>query len=234
MSRAKKPASPIPGIALDEVFPAEADFIHHISHVHGVAHASRVICHGIDMVNTHGPAEYLAPVWAAAFLHDLARRADGDCTEHGQWAVDDCWDLHVDRFRRAGVGPEWDERIQAAVINHCDNLNLDKHDPAWRLAAFLKDADAMDRYRIDESPDPRRLRLDHYEDVYLRAKKLEYLTDGFESGEEVWAVRQLMDERENEGVPSRYESLPSIPHLDAARLPMDAVGMAGRGKEAGR
>ncbi len=235
MSNNRQSSSPIPGLALDELFPQEEHFIHHQSNIHGVDHVARVICHSIDLVKEHGPAEYLAPAWAAAFLHDLARRTDGVCNRHGQWAVDDCWDLHVERFRRAGVGPEWDERIKAAVINHCDRDNLEKSDPAWRLAAFLKDADALDRYRLNESPDPRMLRFEHADEVYFRAEKLEYETYGCADGMEVWAARQVLDtDAEVSPEFAHGEELPAVPHIDPShQLDLD-IGPPGGGKESHR
>jgi hypothetical protein len=85
------------------------------------------------------------------YLHDLARTHDGRCPEHGGWAWTRLQDLPDVRERlvRGGVRPEDWPAVEAAVTVHsCGELPAE--DPHWRLAALLKDGDALDRVRLGD------------------------------------------------------------------------------------
>ena len=90
---------------------------------------------------------------AAALIHDLARRHDGYCTEHGSWAA---------KTKRAiaekvllGFPLPEDEwaSVAGAVTAHSRSDPPARYRPG-SLTALLKDADGLDRVRLYEAPDP--------------------------------------------------------------------------------
>lgn len=179
--------NPLP-LELEELFPKPEEFIHHQSVIHGPAHVARVIYHSLRLCRNMGRRELTAPLWAAAYIHDLARRADGVCHHHGQWAIEELWDTYVPKFRAAGVTPDWDDKIKEAVINHCHDQDLPESHPAHLLAWYLKDADALDRFRLgpEEGPDPQRLRTERARTVMHLAKRFFNETGHYAGWKEIW------------------------------------------------
>jgi len=143
-----------------DIVPPPELFLHG-SYLHGQAHVARVLVHAFRLIDATG-AEVEAPrLWAAVYLHDIARRHDGGCRRHGAdaWArlatLPDVQTL----FARAGVRPEDHSAIEAAVTRHCNGEPL-PGEPHYRLMALLKDADGLDRVRLHDL-DPNLLR--HHE-----------------------------------------------------------------------
>ena len=133
----------------DMVPPPEL-FLHR-SYLHGQAHVARVLVHALRLIEATG-AEAEAPrLWAAVYLHDIARRHDGGCKRHGAdaWArlagLPDVQALLV----RGGVRAEDGPAIEAAVTRHC-NGEPSPGEPHYRLMALLKDADGLDRVRLGD------------------------------------------------------------------------------------
>jgi hypothetical protein len=134
----------------EEMVPLPALFRHE-SRLHGQAHVARVLVHALRLVATLGWVDEAPRVWAAVYLHDIARTHDGRSPEHGArgWArLADLPDVQT-RFARGGVGEADYPAIQAAVTIHSFG-ELPRDDPHWRLAALLKDADALDRVRLGD------------------------------------------------------------------------------------
>ena len=126
------------------------------SELHGVGHVNRVICLGQmlgleverDLREAGWFARWSAPLWAAAFLHDLARRHDNNCLEHGRWAVDERMPALRRRFIDNGVREEDLPAVATAVEYHSLRVDVPREHPHWVLTALLKDADALDRCRL--------------------------------------------------------------------------------------
>ena len=55
----------------------------HPSTLHGQAHVSRVMIHAFRLIEATGWREEASRLWAAVYLHDLARSHDGRCYRHG-------------------------------------------------------------------------------------------------------------------------------------------------------
>jgi hypothetical protein len=119
--------------------------------LHGQAHVARVLVHALRLVAALGCVEEVARLWAAVYLHDIARRHDGYCTRHGA----DAWVRLAtlpeveDVFARGGVGAGDRPAIQAAVTMHCHGEPV-SGDPHERLIKLLKDADGLDRVRLGD------------------------------------------------------------------------------------
>ena len=150
-----KPSLDIP---LAELAPSPSLFSH-ASIIHGQSHVSRVMVHAFRLIDATGWSEEALRLWAAVYLHDLARTHDGVCYRHGGDAMKKFETLHHvrDLFARGGVTDDDYPIIHTAVVHHSLPRELDRDHPHWRLTSLLKDADALDRVRIRDL-DPRYLR----------------------------------------------------------------------------
>ena len=134
---------------LDELVPPPELFVHR-STLHGQAHVARVLVHAFRLIEASGWVDEAPRLWAAVYLHDLARTHDGYCERHGADAMQ-----LLDRspalrrlFRLGGVQEEDYPFIRTAVVHHCRPHELRRDHPHWRLTSLLKDADGLDRVRL--------------------------------------------------------------------------------------
>jgi hypothetical protein len=123
----------------------------HPSYLHGQAHVARVLVHALRLIEATGAEEEAPRLWAAVYLHDIARRHDGGCRRHGAdaWARLAGLPYVQTLFVIAGVSPEDHSAIEAAVTRHC-NGEPSPGEPHYRLMALLKDADGLDRVRLGD------------------------------------------------------------------------------------
>lgn len=136
-------------LALDELLPEMALFSHPAG-IHGRAHVARVMIHAFLLIEMLGLQEDAAPLWAAVYMHDLARTHDGLCRTHGADAVRKA-EQHPDirkHLARGGLCPEHVPAVYTAVKHHSLPRELRENHPHRRLTALLKDADGLDRVRI--------------------------------------------------------------------------------------
>lgn len=134
----------------DDMVPPPELFLHK-SYIHGQAHVARVLVHALRLVAATGAEEETSRLWAAVYLHDIARRHDGGCKRHGAdaWArLADLPDVQA-LFARGGVRPDDYPAIQVAVTRHC-NGEPERGERHYRLMALLKDADGLDRVRLGD------------------------------------------------------------------------------------
>jgi hypothetical protein len=142
----------------DEELVPPPELFWHSSLLHGQAHVSRVLVHAFRLVEATGFVHEMPRLWAAVYLHDIARRHDGRSARHGAdaWArLADLPDVRA-LFARGGVRDEDYPAIQSAVTHHSAGEPLPA-DPFWQLTALLKDADGLDRVRLGDL-DPTYLR----------------------------------------------------------------------------
>ena len=94
----------------------------------------------------------------ASLIHDLARRHDGLCREHGQWAWESKRQIAERNFLSTSLSEsEWYSIGQAVAAHSRDDPPGSW--PAGSLEALLKDADCLDRVRLSGyPPDPAFLR----------------------------------------------------------------------------
>src|SRR4051812_39859730 len=137
----------VPPIAppLRELAPPPSLFTHP-STLHGQSHVARVMVHAFRLIAATGWSEEGPRLWAAVYLHDIARTHDGICYRHGADAMKKFESLPPLRalFARAGVRDDDYPLIQTAVIYHCRREELNRAHPHWRLTSLLKDADGLD------------------------------------------------------------------------------------------
>lgn len=170
----------IPPIALplSELAPPPLLFTH-ASTLHGQSHVARVMVHGFRIIEGTGWVHEAPRLWAAVYLHDMARTHDGLCYRHGGDAMKKFETLpHLrELFTRAGVRDEDYPLIHTAVVHHCLPEELDREHPHWRLTSLLKDADGLDRVRLRDL-NPRYLRNPEARGMIQFAEALFAETDG--------------------------------------------------------
>ena len=139
--------------------PTPDRFLHE-SYIHGQLHVGRVMVHAFALLDLLDMAVEAPRLWAAVYLHDLARTHDGVCHSHGADAARRLADLPDVRelFARGGLRPEDGEAVATAVTHHAVPQELAEDHPHRRLTALLKDADGLDRVRLWDL-DPSRLRF---------------------------------------------------------------------------
>lgn len=128
---------------LAEITPDE--FPHGESNVHGRSHIHRVMFWVEKVCISNGLQDILPEAICAARLHDLARKHDGVCLVHGARATT-LLPKYEEMFRRAGATDL--DAIEYACTIHCLPTALDKEHPHFLTAAALRDADALDRFRL--------------------------------------------------------------------------------------
>ena len=135
--------------------------------------------HAFRLLAKTGWMDHAPRLWAAVYLHDLARTHDGECHRHGADAMNKFQSLPQLRelFARGGVEDADYEAIHTAVVQHCLPKELDRQHPHWRLTALLKDADGLDRVRLGDL-DPRYLRNCEARPMVAFATELFEKTDG--------------------------------------------------------
>lgn len=161
----------------DEMVPMPELFWHR-STLHGQAHVARVLVHAFRLIAAIGCVEEGPRLWAAVYLHDIARRHDGRSRGHGAdgWArLADLPDVQA-RFARGGVRPDDYPAIEVAVTRHSKDEPMPE-EAHWWLTALLKDADGLDRVRLYDL-NPKILRHGEARLMVPFAEKLFEQTDG--------------------------------------------------------
>ncbi len=148
---------------------------------HGISHTYRVMFHVQNIGKRANLNHEIKLGWCAAFIHDMARKHDSYCVDHGEWAAESKLPVFMDLFHRENIDDKGIEAIRLAVSNHSVNEEIPREHPYYNTVALLKDADALDRIRISEN---------NLEEKYLRfpesiqlvgfAKKLYYETADIE------------------------------------------------------
>ena len=168
---------PIP-LPLQVLAPPPSLFTHR-STFHGQSHVARVMVHAFRLIAATGWTDEAPRLWAAVYLHDIARTYDGVCYRHGGDAMKKFETLPDLRtlFARGGVSEEDYPLIHTAVVHHSLPKELDRDHPHWRLTSLLKDADGLDRVRLGDL-DPRYLRNPEALEMIHFAQALFDETDG--------------------------------------------------------
>jgi hypothetical protein len=162
----------------EDVVPMPALFLHESS-LHGQAHVARVMVHAFRLIDATGWTEEAPRLWAAVYLHDLARIHDGYCERHGADAMKmvDSTPAIREFLARGGVREGDYAIIRTAVVHHCLPRELDTRHEHWRLTSLLKDADGLDRVRLGDL-DPGYLRNPQARSMVRFAEALFAETDG--------------------------------------------------------
>ena len=70
-------------------FKLKQEYFDHVSSIHGISHTYRVMCHTRFIGEAAGLNRETEIALCAAYIHDLARKHDGYCNQHGLWSARD-------------------------------------------------------------------------------------------------------------------------------------------------
>lgn len=115
--------------------------IHDARHLYRVMIAAALIAHKLNEPR----AGLLA--FCGAFIHDLARRHDGEDTKHGPRAAKSKWEMFNALWDKYALTDEERSNVRAAVSRHSGGGNSGYHDNTL-VNQILHDADALDRCRF--------------------------------------------------------------------------------------
>ena len=124
--------------------------------IHGVKHAWRVLFHTLMICELCAlPAPDRELLISAALYHDIGRENDGLCYVHGKRSVEKMAALNL-----APADPTDFATVKFMVTYHCiddhqakvdlENVASGARERAWKLFGVLKDADGLDRVRIND------------------------------------------------------------------------------------
>jgi hypothetical protein len=134
-----------------EKFNLKQGHFDHDSHLHGINHTYRVMCHVLLLGKKLGWERETRLAFCAAFIHDMSRKHDGYCTQHGYWSMRDKLPVFTEFFLSQGANIYEIKEIGTAVQNHSAGFELSPDHPFYKTTALLKDADALDRIRLGEN-----------------------------------------------------------------------------------
>lgn len=141
-------------------------------------HTYRVMHHVVELGKAHKyTKQEIKTALCATFIHDMSRRHDNLCYEHGRWAVEEKLPQFVAEFKKYGLKKKDLAALATAVEHHSLPQELPTDHPHYKIAALLKDADALDRIRLGEYDlDVSYLRLKYTKNFVEVAKKIYYIT----------------------------------------------------------
>ncbi|MBR5832995.1 MAG: hypothetical protein IKY48_00270 [Bacteroidales bacterium] len=118
--------------------------------IHGIDHVYRTMigCAMIGALTQKPRAALLA--FCGAYIHDLARATDWVEDEHGANAALNYFDKFNALWDKYELNPAEREQIKEAVRQHSIKETIQKGEDGYDVMAILKDADALDRCRIDD------------------------------------------------------------------------------------
>jgi hypothetical protein len=174
--------SSIPALPTESLLPLPEAF-QHPSTLHGQRHVGRVMIHAIRLIEATGLRDEGPRLWAAVYLHDLARTHDGRCFVHGASAARRLEEMPQIRalFSAAGIEAADYPAIATAVTLHSQPEELDRNHPHWTLTSLLKDADGLDRVRLGDL-DSSYLRWPQSRDMVAFATRLFEASERMEEG----------------------------------------------------
>jgi hypothetical protein len=154
-------------------FEVRDELFDHPSWLHGVNHTCRVM----SMVWALGCELKLTRernlALCAAYIHDMAREGDGVCRIHGPRSAETKLPVYKDFFLEKGIDAGDIPVIYTAIANHSLPEELEKTHPHYLVTAILKDADALDRFRLGPFDlNKKYLRLTETHEYIPYAKKL--------------------------------------------------------------
>jgi hypothetical protein len=127
----------------------ESDFKNY-SDLHGIMHTFRVMFNCLLIGSKINDIENTKVSFSAAYIHDLSRRHDGYCEQHGKFSIDENFEKYKSLFLSIGLNDDNLESLKLAVIYHSLREELNKNHKHYKPVSLLKDADALDRVRIDD------------------------------------------------------------------------------------
>ena len=129
-------------------FKLKSEYFDFDSRWHGIEHTYNVMSNVLKLGALLNDKRETNLAFCAAFIHDMARKDDGYCTMHGEWASEKKLDKFSEFFISQGVASKDFPIIKTAVKWHSLTEELDENHPHYFVTSILKDADALDRVRF--------------------------------------------------------------------------------------
>ncbi|EDR27885.1 hypothetical protein EDI_125110 [Entamoeba dispar SAW760] len=163
------------GIALSDFDISDAYFDHPNS-IHGLIHTYRVVLFSLIIGYYTQKRRFGLLASCGSLIHDMARKRDGICTEHGPLAAKTKFNLLKNHIIKYSISETEQKYIKSAVIKHCTGESKPNEDDYF-VVSILKDSDALDRCRVGDL-DPNYLRLKESRELtqlseYICVKTLE-------------------------------------------------------------
>ncbi len=133
------------------LFRLKQEYFDQNSTIHGINHTYRVMVMVLYIGQTINLKRDVTLAFCAAFIHDFARKHDGFCNQHGLWASQHKLPEFGSFFKAMGIDEKEIEIIGEAVRKHSELIELEVDHIAYQTTALLKDADALDRIRLNEN-----------------------------------------------------------------------------------
>jgi uncharacterized protein len=156
-------------------FTLKEEYFDHQSDLHGIGHTYRVMTHSLILGNILKLERETKLALCCAFIHDMARKHDGKCFQHGAWASEHKFPRFFPFFKSLGVAERDSDEIRTAVTWHSLSTEINAENPFRKTVALLKDADALDRIRLGDL-NRERLRFPETAGLVDCAEKLYYQT----------------------------------------------------------
>ena len=131
-----------------ELVIREENFLHP-SFIHGVGHTYRVMMLSAVLADKLGWSDLCQEVIWAAALHDTQRQHDGEDKKHGLMAAQKNIPVYLEKMKQQGMQPNAIEAVAFAMTQHSFPQEPSVNHPYYRTAAVLKEADALDRVRMN-------------------------------------------------------------------------------------
>lgn len=132
----------------DQVLITE-DLFSYPSYIHGIGHTYRVMLLSAILAGKIGWYDCCRSVIWAASLHDTRRLKDGDDDNHGLRAVEDIVPKYLGSMKKQGMTEEEISSVVFSIQQHCRDINIIREEPFHKVLALLKEADALDRVRMN-------------------------------------------------------------------------------------
>ena len=130
-------------------FNLEEGYFDHQSNLHGIKHTYRVMTHCLILGHRLGHEHEGKVAFCAAYIHDMARKNDRTCHGHGRWSAETKLPIFTPFFNSIGISGNDIEAIKTAVTWHSLPDEIEEGHKFDRTVALLKDADALDRVRLN-------------------------------------------------------------------------------------
>ncbi len=169
------------------------DYFDHKSELHGIDHTYRVMVNTLIIGINENLISEARLAFFGAFIHDMSRKHDGICNQHGSDSAREKLPKFSSFFEKMGVNTLELSSIANAVKFHSKSNEINKSDKDFTITSILKDADALDRVRLGYGePNEKYLRFPETKRyIYFAHQLLEATPDnGFKSFEETVQIAE--------------------------------------------
>jgi hypothetical protein len=159
-------------------FNISDDFFNHKSDIHGINHTFRVMFNCLQVGYAINDKTNTRKAFMAAYIHDMARRNDGNCKVHGRYSANEKLPLFKELFIKNGMDENDLRAIKLTVSNHSEKYEIEKDNPYWKTVSILRDSDGLDLCRLDYIVRPDVLRFKESISLIDKAEELFNRTEG--------------------------------------------------------